>query len=173
MTTDSIFLIGLMGAGKTTVGRHLARRRRAHFLDLDHELEARTGVRVPMIFEIEGEAGFRERETRLLAEVSTQRNMVVATGGGVVLKPENREILKHAGIVVYLNVLPKVLYERTRRDTNRPLLQVADPMKKLEELYEQRDPLYREVADLVIDARSGAVSQLVAQVEKELKRCGN
>lgn len=162
-----------MGAGKTTVGRHLARRRKAEFLDLDHEIEARTGVRVPMIFEIEGEAGFRDRESRLLEEVAHRSKLIVATGGGIVLRPENRDVLRQAGMVIYLNVLPKVLFERTRRDSNRPLLQVADPLRKLEELYVERDPLYREVANIVIDARPGAVSQLVLQVERELARCGN
>lgn len=173
LPNHSIYFVGLMGAGKTTVGRNLARRRKADFIDLDHEIEARTGVRVPMIFEIEGEGGFRDRESRLLAEVASQNNLIVATGGGIVLKKENRELLKNSGTVIYLNVGPKVLYERTRRDNNRPLLQVADPLKKLEELYVLRDPLYREVADIVIDARPGAVSQLVTLVEKELARCRN
>jgi shikimate kinase len=164
-------MVGLMGAGKTTVGRLLAKRSNKDFVDLDHEIEASTGVRIPMIFEIEGEVGFRDRETHLLVDLSSRKNMVLATGGGVILRPENRIALKQMGTVIYLNATPKVLFDRTRRDRNRPLLQVADPLKKLEELYAQRDPLYREVADIIIDTRPGAVAQIVAQVEKELARC--
>lgn len=161
-----------MGAGKTTVGRHLAKRFGRCFLDADHEIEARTGVRIPTIFEIEGEAGFRRREAQVIAALAEESGLVLATGGGVVLDPDNRDALARSGLVVYLNAPPSVLYERTRHDRNRPLLRVPDPLGKLTELYGVRDPLYREIADVVIDPVSGGVMQLVAKVETEIRaRC--
>jgi shikimate kinase len=162
----------MMGAGKTTVGRHLAKRFKRRFLDADHEIEARTGVRIPTIFEIEGEAGFRKREAQVIAELATETDLILATGGGAVLDPANREVLANSGLVIYLNAPPSLLYERTRHDRNRPLLRVPDPLGKLEELYRLRDPLYREVAHLIVDAVAGGVTQLVAKVETEIKaRC--
>jgi shikimate kinase len=169
---QNICLVGMMGAGKTTVGRQLAKRLGRRFVDADHEIEARTGVRIPTIFEIEGEAGFRRREAETIDALTREHGLVLATGGGAVLDPSNRRRLKESGLVVYLRVLPLLLYERTRHDRNRPLLQVADPLAKLEELFAQRDPLYREVADVVIDTSSGGVGSLVRRVEQELrKRC--
>lgn len=167
---NNIYLVGMPGAGKTTVGRQLARRLQRRFIDADHEIEARTGVRIPLIFDIEGEQGFRDRESKVIAELATESNLVIATGGGVVLRPENRAALKQSGMVVYLHAAPALLFERTRLDPNRPLLQVADPMKKIEELFDQRDPLYREVADLVINSLGGSISHLVKQVERELQQ---
>ena len=168
----NIYLIGLMGAGKTTVGRQLAKRLNRRFFDSDHEIEARTGVRVPIIFDIEGEPGFRQRETRVLAQLSQEKDAVVATGGGIVLAEENRKCLRDTGIVVYLSASPAVLYERTRHDRNRPLLQVSDPLARLTELFHQRDPLYREVADIVVEGKDAGVPALVQRIEKELKaRC--
>lgn len=161
-----------MGAGKTTVGRHLAKRFGRRFVDADHEIEARTGVRIPTIFEIEGEAGFRKREAQVIAELAQETDLVLATGGGVVLDPANRGVLAGSGLVIYLNVPPALLFERTRHDRNRPLLRVPDPKAKLEELFALRDPLYREVAHIVIDTLPGGVSQLVATVETEIRsRC--
>jgi shikimate kinase len=169
---NNICLVGLMGAGKTTVGRQLAKRLGLRFVDADHEIEARTGVRIPTIFEIEGEAGFRRREAETIEALTSEKGLVLATGGGAVIRPENRRRLREAGLVIYLRVLPLALYERTRHDRNRPLLQVADPLAKLTELFEQRDPLYREVADVVIEAGGGPVANLVRRVEQEiLKRC--
>lgn len=171
---DNIFLVGMPGAGKTTVGRQLARRLHRSFVDADHEVEARTGVRIPVIFDIEGEQGFRDRETRVISELADGSGQVVATGGGVVLREQNRAALRRGGTVVYLHATPSLLFERTRLDPNRPLLQVADPLAKLQELFAQRDPLYREIADIVVNSLAGSVSQLVKQVEKELDRkCGN
>ena len=155
-----------MGAGKTTIGRSLARRLGWHFVDSDHEIEARTGVGIPTIFEIEGEAGFRRRESQVIAELAAQRGLVVATGGGAVLAQENRDNLRNNGFVVYLDVSPAQLFERTRHDRNRPLLQVADPLARLQALHAQRAPLYREVADLVVDGNRNnpqAVVQLLAR----------
>ncbi len=164
-----MYLVGLMGAGKTTVGRQLAKRLQRRFLDSDHEIEARTGVRIPVIFEIEGESGFRRRETQVLAELSREQSLVLATGGGAVLAPENRKNLRDSGVVVYLHAQPEILYERTHHDRNRPLLQVADPLARLKLLYEQRDPIYREVAHLVIDGKNAPVAQLAQRIETELR----
>ena len=168
----NIYLVGMPGAGKTTVGRQLAKRMQRTFVDADHEIEARTGVRIPLIFDIEGEQGFRDRESRVLVELGNQSNLIIATGGGAVLRPENRAALRQSGTVIYLHATPRLLFERTRLDPNRPLLQVADPMAKLEELFAQRDPLYREVADIVINSPGGGIGHLVKHVERELhKQC--
>lgn len=142
----------MMGSGKTTLGKRLARECGIDFIDLDREIERRNGVSVATIFEIEGEAGFRQRESQLLAEVTTQDGLVVATGGGTVLNPFNRARLFATGSVVYLHATAHLLFARTRNDKSRPLLQVADPLAKIKQLVEQRDPLYREVADIVIEA---------------------
>lgn len=147
-----LFLIGMMGSGKTTLGKRLARECKRDFIDLDREIERRNGVSVSTIFEIEGEAGFRQRESLLLAEVATQAGLVIATGGGTVLNPVNRARLFASGSVVYLHATASLLFVRTRNDRNRPLLQVADPLAKIRQLVEQRDPLYREVADIVVEA---------------------
>lgn len=170
---DNIYLVGLMGAGKTTIGRQLAKKMGRRFFDSDHEIEARTGVRIPTIFEIEGEAGFRRREAQVIAELAAEREIVLATGGGVVLNPANRQAMRESGWVVYLDVPPAMLYERTRHDKNRPLLRVADPLAKLEELYAQRDPLYREAAHLVVNGTrlvaSGVVQHLMREFSKQCK----
>lgn len=170
---SNVFLVGLMGAGKTTVGRHLARRLSKEFLDTDHEIETRTGVRVAVIFEIEGESGFRRREAETLSRLVETSNIVLATGGGVILDPNNRELLKQHGCVVYLHAKPLELAKRIGQDRTRPLLQGTDPRKRLEELYLIRDPLYREIADLIIDTGRQSVStlvgQLVARLEAECK----
>lgn len=157
---DNIFLVGLMGAGKTTVGRILAKRYDKVFYDSDHEIEARCGVKIPVIFEIEGELGFRKREEATIADLTALSNVVVATGGGAVLSAVSREMLHSRGMVVYLRGSPEHLYERTRHDRNRPLLQTADPLACLRELYRQRDPLYREVADIIMDTGRQGVSNM-------------
>lgn len=155
---DNLYLVGLMGAGKTTVGRLLARHYGCDFRDSDHEIEARTGVKIPVIFEIEGEAGFRKREESAIAELTALNGVVLATGGGAILSAANREALQRSGLVVYLRGTPEHLYERTRHDRNRPLLQTENPLEKLRELYRQRDPLYREIADVVVDTGRQSVS---------------
>ena len=159
-----------MGAGKTTVGRQLARRLGRRFFDSDHEIVERTGVLIPTIFEIEGEEGFRRRESQTIAELSGVDNIVLATGGGAVLNPENRRILHETGWWVYLNVPPVLLYERTKHDRNRPLLQVENPLAKLEELYAARDPLYREAAHFVVDGSHLVASGIVQQLLREFSR---
>ena len=169
---NNIYLVGMPGAGKTTVGRHLAKRLHRSFIDADHEIEERTGVRIPLIFDIEGEQGFRDRESRVIADLATESDLIVATGGGAVLRAENRAALTQGGTVIYLHAAPNLLFERTRLDPNRPLLQVADPKQKIEELFAQRDPLYREVADIIINSTGGSINHLVKQVEQALeKRC--
>lgn len=166
----NIYLVGLMGSGKTTIGRLLARRMGRAFYDSDTEIVERTGVRIPVIFEMEGEAGFRRREAQVISELAEEGGVVVATGGGAVLDPANRAAMKASGWVVYLDVPIPVLLERTRHDTNRPLLQVQDPGARLESLRAVRDPLYREVADCVVDGArlnsNGAVSRILAAWER-------
>jgi shikimate kinase len=164
-----IFLVGMMGAGKTTIGKGLARALQRNFLDLDHELEARCGVRIPVIFEIEGESGFRKRERQVLNECTVRAGIVLATGGGAVLASENREALKGRGIVVYLRATVEELFRRTSRDRNRPLLATADPKATLRNLLEMREPLYKEVADLIMDTGTVSVSVLVGQLIEQLK----
>lgn len=167
---SNIYLVGLMGAGKTTIGRQLARRLGRRFYDSDHEIVARTGVPIPTIFEIEGEEGFRRRESLAIAELTSGTDIVLATGGGVVLSPENRKRLHDTGWVVYLNVPPLMLFERTRHDRNRPLLRVENPLGKLEELHALRDPLYRETAHLVVDGSHLVASGVVHHLLKEFNR---
>ena len=164
----NVYLVGLMGAGKTTIGRSLAKRLALDFVDSDREIEARTGVRIPTVFEIEGEEGFRKREALVIDDLSRLSGQVVATGGGVVLCQENRVNLRASGLVVYLNVPPHLLWERTRNDRNRPLLQVADPLQRLKELFAQRDPYYREVADLVVDGSRNNAQSILQLLIKEV-----
>jgi len=164
----NVYLVGLMGAGKTTIGKALARRLAYHFVDTDHEVEARTGVGLPTIFEIEGEDGFRRREAQVIAELADLDAQVVATGGGAVLRPENRQNLRASGLVIYLDVPLPTLHERTRYDKKRPLLQVSDPRQKLRELHAQRDPLYREVADLVVSGSRITVQSVLNLLIKEV-----
>ena len=165
----SLILVGMMGAGKTTVGRLLARRLKRDFLDADEEIERRCGVRIPVIFDIEGEAGFRARETQVIAELCALDNLVLATGGGAVLAEENRRRIATRATVVYLHARPAHLWLRVRHDRNRPLLATADPQKRLEELYAERDPLYREVADLVIDTGKQSVQTLAKDLLTRLE----
>lgn len=169
----NLFLVGLMGAGKTTVGRLVARRLKRSFYDSDHEVERRCGVGIPVIFDIEGEPGFRAREAHVIAELAALDGIVLATGGGAVLDAENRRRFAARGTVVYLHARPADLYDRVRHDRKRPLLATADPLIKLEELYAQRDPLYREVADLVVDtgkqSAPALVRQLLARLEERWK----
>lgn len=168
-TPGNIILVGLMGSGKTSVGKVLARLLGKSFVDSDHEIERVTGVRIPVIFEIEGETGFRARERKMIEELTARENILLATGGGAVLADANRALLKARGTVIYLHAPVKSLLKRTMRDRNRPLLQVADPAAKFQSLYEQRDPLYREVAHLVVDTGNQSVRSLAGQIEAKLK----
>ena len=161
-----------MGAGKTTVGRQLAAELGKAFHDTDHEIERRTGVKISLIFEIEGEAGFRTRESQVLDQLTQLADVVLATGGGAVLNEDNRKRLACRGVVVYLHGLPKDLWHRTRPDKSRPLLQNADPLEKLHCLYRQRDPLYREIADIIVDTGRQSARALLLQLLPQVReRC--
>lgn len=166
----NVFLVGLMGAGKTSVGKLLAKRLGKTFHDSDHVIEARTGVKIPVIFEIEGEHGFRARESSIIDELTALDNIVLATGGGAILSPANREALRSRGTVVYLRAGVDELWNRTRHDRNRPLLQTADPRARLALLHEQRDPLYQEVAHIVLDTGTQSLKSLVVRLETSLAR---
>jgi shikimate kinase len=157
-----------MGSGKTTIGRRLARRLGLDFFDCDHEIEARTGASINLIFDIEGESGFRERESRMLQELTARQGVLVATGGGAVLAEANRNLLKRTGTVVYLRTPVAKQLQRLRRDNSRPLLQTAARARKLEELAQTRDPLYEELADLVFPVRSGSVEKTVQTIYQAL-----
>jgi shikimate kinase len=159
-----------MGAGKTTVGKLLAKHLHKIFVDCDHELERRTGVTIPVIFDLEGEAGFRSRERAMLEELSRGENIVLATGGGAVLLPENRIALHERGTVIYLRATVDDLWRRTRHDKNRPLLQTENPRAKLHELLARRDPLYCEIAHLIVDTGEQSVQKLVRRLEQDLAK---
>ncbi len=150
-----------MGAGKSTVGKLLAKKLRRSFLDADHVIEERCGVNIPVIFEMEGEEGFRKREVQAIREATSENNLVLATGGGAVLLPENRQVLSERGTVIYLHANPIELFHRTKSGESRPLLRNGDAKKILENLYSIRDPLYREIADHVIETGKPSVNQLV------------
>jgi 3-dehydroquinate synthase len=157
-----------MGAGKTTVGRLLAKKLGKRFIDSDHEIEARTGASIPWIFEIEGEASFRRREAEIIRELTTESDIVLATGGGAILNPETRQYLKQRGTVIYLRASVNSIMQRTSMDKNRPLLQTADPRKRIEELARQREPLYAELADIVVDTGRTNVQYLVHTILQQL-----
>ena len=164
----SLFLTGPMGAGKSTIGRQLSKRLDKEFHDSDHEIEARTGVDIPLIFELEGEAGFRKREQAVIEELTRIPDIILATGGGAILDSENRRNLSTRGRVIYLHASVNQQLKRTRRDRNRPLLQTADPRAKLEELMAIRDPLYREIADVIIETDGKRVRDVVRQIIQQL-----
>ena len=157
---ENIFLVGLMGAGKTTVGRMLAKRLGKLFIDSDQEIEKRCGVKIPTIFEMEGEEGFRRREAKVIDELTQEKNIILATGGGSILLPENRDHLKNRGLVIYLRANPNELWMRTRHDKSRPLLNTPNPQKTLENLFLIRDPLYTSIANHIIDTGKPSVTQL-------------
>jgi shikimate kinase len=169
---DRFFLIGPMGAGKTAIGKELARQLRLDFLDADQEIERRTGVDIPLIFEKEGEAGFRRREREIIAELTQRERVVLATGGGAVLDPANREALQSRGFVIYLKASLDAQAARTAQNRNRPLLQTEDPQARLKQLFELRAPLYEGLAQLTMDTDSGQVKQITQRIIDELGRRG-
>ena len=160
----NIYLVGPMGAGKTTIGRHLAELLGRDFMDSDHEIEARTGANIPWIFEKEGELGFRLREKNVIADLTNKNNLVLATGGGAITQPENRQHLHNRGITIYLKTSVDIQLLRTYRDRNRPLLQVDNPEQKLQNLLAERDPLYREVAHFVVETHQGFARDLAQKI---------
>lgn len=157
-----------MGAGKTTIGKLLAKHLGKDFYDTDHEIEKRTGVKIPVIFELEGEAGFRKRETAVIQELTKLHNIVMATGGGAVIAEENRQLLQANGTVIYLRANVNELWHRTRNDKHRPLLQNVDIRAKLEQLYAERNPLYTQTAAHIIDTGNQPVANLLNRIEKSL-----
>jgi shikimate kinase len=167
----NIFLVGPMGAGKTAVGRQLARMLHMDFVDSDAEIERRTGVDIPFIFEKEGEAGFRRRESAVIENLSVRMGVILATGGGAVLDPDSRAALTRRGTVIYLHASVRQQMARTRRSTHRPLLHTEDPAGRLKELMAVREPIYREMADLVVDTDGRRVKEvakdIVSRLEKE------
>lgn len=170
MQIHNLFLIGPMGAGKTTVGRQLADSYHKEFVDSDHEIQRRTGVDIPTIFEFEGESGFRQRESAVIDELTLREGIVLATGGGVVKVKQNRQLLSARGVVIYLHCSVRQQYDRTHRDKNRPLLSTPDPMGKLTELMEERDPLYREIADIIVSTEGRNTQAVVQDIRRTLEK---
>ena len=166
---DNIFLIGPMGAGKSTIGRHLAELLNKDFRDSDSEIEKRTGAGIPLIFEIEGETGFRTRESSIIDDLTRLSNMVLATGGGAVLSPDNRKILRERGIVVYLHAPLETLLQRTHRDRHRPLLQTDDRRRTLEDILKAREPVYRQAADVVIETSHRSPVSVAREIARKLE----
>ena len=165
-------LVGLPGSGKTTVGRQLARRLRLRFVDSDHAIEERLGCSIREFFEREGESKFRDIEEEVIDILTQSDDSIVSTGGGAVLRENNRLHLRERGKVIYLKSTPEELFRRLRHDSNRPLLQVADPMGRLRDLFEQRDPLYREVSHFVMETGRPSVSTLVNMIMMQLELSG-
>ncbi|MGI9250643.1 MAG: shikimate kinase [Pseudohongiellaceae bacterium] len=170
--SDRLFLVGLMGVGKTTLGKTLAKKLGLQFIDCDQELERRTCASVSLIFDVEGETGFRDRESRLLDELTAQPGLLLATGGGAVLRSENRDYLKQRGTVIHLDADLELLTQRTARGRNRPLLEGANPEQMLAKLKEERDPLYHQVADVCVCVDKGNSRHTVRQALTALRNKG-
>ena len=171
---QNLIIVGPMGAGKSTIGRLLAKELRLDFKDSDKEIEVRTGANIPWIFDVEGEQGFRDREQSVLAELCEEQGLVIATGGGAVMRPENRRALRAGGRVIYLHTSVEQQLARTGRDRNRPLLRTANPEQVLRDLLAIRDPLYREIADLIIETDERpprlVVLEILARLEEPPER---
>ena len=165
----NVFLIGPMGAGKSTIGKRLAQALGLDFRDSDHLIEERTGVDIPLIFEIEGEAGFRAREQAVIQELTAKSGLVLATGGGAIVDPENRQALSARGVVIYLRVTPERSLARAGGDRNRPLLRTQDPLARLRELFAVRDPLYCETADIIFEMGDQSVGAVVESLVRRLR----
>jgi shikimate kinase len=166
--TTNIILVGPMGAGKSTLGRLLARALKRPFYDSDQVIEDRCGAGIPWIFDLEGEEGFRQRETQILEELTHQQGIVLATGGGAILRPENRERLRAGGLVIFLRTTVDQQLARTRKSTHRPLLQTANPRQRLEAMRLEREPLYEETAHLTINTDQRPPRQVVMDIKKQL-----
>jgi shikimate kinase len=171
--SSNIILIGPMGAGKTTIGRQLAKKLSVSFYDSDHEIEERTGVKISLIFEIEGEEGFRRRETQVLRELSQMNNIVLSTGGGAVTQAENREVLKNNGYIIYLKSSPEMLLKRTANDKRRPLLQGENRLEQIRNILIEREPAYIEMADEIIDSEKMSIKQIIQKVLEQVNKDEN
>jgi len=163
-TRVNIFLVGPMGVGKSTIGRQLAAELNVPFVDSDREIEYVTGADIPWIFDVEGEQGFRQREERMIDSLSRREGIVLATGGGAILSADSRRRLHERGVVVYLRATVNQLHQRTAKDRNRPLLQTANPLQKIRELMEMRDPLYRETAHIIIDTSRRGPRAVISEI---------
>jgi shikimate kinase len=166
---DNIFFVGLMGAGKTTIGKLLAKKLKKTFYDTDHEIEKKLGVKVSVIFELEGEEGFRKRETQMIDELTNKKDIILATGGGAVLNEENRRLLKERGKVIYLNAKPQNLAKRMAFDKDRPLLQQGNMLDTLNNLYKERHPLYLGVSSFVVDTGQQKTQTIINKIETLLR----
>lgn len=173
LASGNLILVGMMGSGKTTMGRVLARHLGKEFVDSDEEIIKRTGVTVPHIFDVEGESGFRQREAAAICDLTGRDNMVLATGGGAVMDGGNRAILTQNGIVIYLKANAHDLWQRTRHDRNRPLLQTDNPYARLVEIFQQRDPLYRQVSDIVVQSGKQSAHLLMLRLLDEIETFKN
>jgi len=167
---QSIFIVGPMGAGKTTIGKKLAFHLKRSFVDTDHLIVSRSGADIPWIFDIEGEQGFRRREAQICAEVTLQKGLVVATGGGIVLDPENRKVLASRGLVIYLKATVDELAQRTAKDKNRPLLKTPNPRATIESILNERGPLYEEIADIIIDTQGSNTGHTINRILSHLNK---
>ncbi len=170
---NNIILVGLMGAGKSTIGRSLAKRLNKEFFDSDRVIEERTGVDIATIFEIEGEQGFRDREAQVIEELCQMKDIVLATGGGSILREENRENMRKFGNVVYLCTTAELLYSRIRYDKSRPLMQTANPLDTLKNLLQKREPYYKEVSDFIIITGKQKATIIVRRIEDALNQKNN
>jgi shikimate kinase len=168
LQSGNLILVGMMGSGKTTMGRALAKHLGKIFVDSDEEIIHRTGVTIPHIFDVEGEAGFRQREAAAIRDLVGRDNMVLATGGGAVLEEQSRAMLQQNGIIIYLKANVHDLWQRTRHDRNRPLLQTDNPHARLTELFQQRDPIYRQASDIVAQSGKQSVHALMLHLVDEI-----
>jgi len=166
MKAPNIYLIGLMGSGKTTLGKSLAKKLNRPFIDTDQLIEQKSGVDVSLIFEFEGEIGFRERETKLLSEIALKKDQIISTGGGIILSKYNRDIIANSGIIFYLKTQPAELVMRLQNDKTRPLLKGTNVKEKLNNLYAERSALYEMTADYVIETKNKRIAQIVTYIEE-------
>jgi shikimate kinase len=171
--TNNIILIGPMGAGKTTIGRQLAKRLSKEFYDSDHEIEKHTGADIPLIFELEGEAGFRKRESSVLEELVSYKNIVLSTGGGSVLDPDNRKLFSDNGIIIYLKSTAEKLNKRIADDKRRPLLQADDRLNQIRKILDEREPIYLSLANEVIETQDLSIKQITQKILELIKKHEN